>query len=498
MMKTRAASSGFSLLELLLSVGVFTAIMLAVFNLLQTYAERELARSTTKYMTTVAEAMDQILDNIDNFNALYNAAIATGGGYQLIADSAAPAGDNIAKTFTIGGTTIQASRLLNRQFRMVSPIRSEVRILLRVADDETSTADTPALDVIIITATPRPDPIVRRAASDSSYAGGVIRTYGSKSTAEIVHSFGSWRIRPSQGLQATPWYTNELQGSLDSFTDGSYLAYYTYANIENKAGDYLYRVPDPDTINRRRNTMYGAFNLGGNDVIGIDDMNIGNATPVPFVNGEANVPDDCENSVLCVNGTAVLKGSGSVAGTMTTNGSALISDSLSAQTMRVQNGLDDDQRQDFGAQSLFVVDGNGNDGGGAQDTVHVTGDAVFEDGGTVSQGNLVSTVGTTVTMPDGGELQTHTITDTNRISANNIQGGTLTVDDQLRAGVISGGNVAVTGRTGVIDINDSTNFQFGTAAVPRSIPAYKVNVQDLSISNFGACTVGCGQYGSGP
>lgn len=492
-MTRKHATSGFSLLELLLSVAVFTSLMLAVFNLLQTYAERELARATTKYMTTVAQAMDQILSNIDNFNALYQAAIDTGGGYQLIADSAAPAADNIAKTFVVNGTTIQASRLLNRQFRMSSPLRSEVRILLRVADDPTVTTDTPALDVLIATARPRPDAIVRRAASDASYAGGVIRTYNTKADAEVVHSFGSWRFKPAEGLQATNWFNSELRSSLNSEIDGSYLVYYTYANVENKAGDYLYRVPDPDPA-LRRNTMYGAFNLGGNDIVGIDDMNIGNdGTARAFAMGQAGVPDDCDDTVLCVNGTGILKGSGTVGGTMVTHGSALVADSLSAQTMRVQNGLDASDKETYGAQNLFVVDGNGNDGGGSQDTVHVTGDATFMDGATVLNGNLETTTGVTYSMPEGGETRVNTITNTRRISASDIQGGNLAVDHQLRSGIVSGGSVNITGRTGAIDVTDSSNFQYGSAGTPRTLSAPKINVQSLSVSNFGACTQGCGQ-----
>lgn len=494
MMKSRHHISGFSLLELLLSVAVFTGIMMAVFNLLQTYAERELARSTDKYLTTIAQAMDQILDNVDNFNALYEAAEDTGGGYQLIADSSAPAADNIAKTFVLNGTTIQGSRLLNNQFRQTSPLRSQVRILLRIADDQSITTDPAALDVLIVTATPRPDPIVRRAAANSSYSGGVIRTYASKNDAEIQSSFGSWRLRPVNGLQATPWFTSELRSSLNSEVDGSYLVYYTYANIENKAGDYLYRVEDPDP-SLRRNTMYGAFNIGGNDIIGIDDINIGNGgSAVPFVTGEADVPEECENNVMCVNGTGILKGSGTVSGTMTTNGSALIADSLSTQTMRVQNGLNAAQKETFGAQNLFVVDGNGNDGGGSQDTVHVTGNATLRDGMTVLNGNLTTTTGTTVTMPEGGVHETRTSINNRRISASNIDASRLNVDHQLRSGIIEGGDVVVGGRTGVLDINESRDLQYGSAgAGARTIAAPKVNVQSLSVVDFGTCTTGCGQ-----
>lgn len=503
MMKKTRTQEGFSLLELLLSVGVFAGIMLAVFHLLQTYAERELARATDKYMTSVAQAMDQILDNVDNFNALYNLA-RSNNGYQLVADATMPNANNIAKLFSVtytpqgGGPAatvwIQPSRLLNNQVRTLSPLRSDVRILLRVADDPAITTDYPALDVLIVTATPKPDAIVRLAANSSSYAGGVIRTYGSKATAEMSSSFGSWRILPSQGLQGTAWYQSELQNSLNSVTQGSYLVYYTYANSEQKSGDYLYRITDPDGT-LRRNTMYASLNLGGNDIVGIDDINIGNdGSAIPYVSGETGVSTDCANSVLCVNGTAALKGSGTVTGTMVTNGSALVADSLSASRMRVQNGLSAADKQTYGAQNLFVVDGNGNDGGGSQDTVHVTGNATFTDGGTVLNGNLDTTTGTTVTMPEGGIHQTDSIV-ARRISSSDIDANNLVASHQLRSGIVEGGAVTVNGRSGVIDIRDSRDMQygFGTGANTKTLSAARVNIQTLSVSSFGACTSGCGQ-----
>lgn len=494
-MMKRNSQKGFSLLELILTVGIFMMLMIAVFNLLQTFAERELARSTHKYMSTVAQAMDQILDNVDNFNALYNAARGTGGGYQLIADSTAPAPDNITKNFQVGGVWIQASRLLNSQFRQLSPLRSQVRILLRISDNPATEADTRALEVFVVTATPRPDGVVRLVANTAGAAGGFIRTYGVKNTAVIQSAYNSWNVTPSAGLQATPWYTNELLPSLNSDTQGSYVVHYAYHNLEDKTGDYLYRVADTDNVGvpaKNRNTMHGPINVGGNDIIGADDVNIGSngfgQNLVGSVGGA--VHPDCTGNVLCVNGTGVIKGGANVASNLTVNGNATIADSMNAQTMRVQNGLSATDRTTYGAQGLFVVDGTGNQ----QDNIIVQNNANFMDGLTSDSGVIAGlTDSTTVALPDGAVYNTGTISNTRRITSTTISTNSLSVDHQLRAGEVTGGNVSVTsGRTAAIDITGSDNLIYGTAATPKTLIAPRVNVRRMQVDSFGACDSGCG------
>lgn len=485
--------SGFSLLELLLAMGVFFALLIALFILLQSFGQREVARANNKYMTTVADSMREILNNLDAYNALYQAAVANGGGYQLTADSNAPATDNIAKTFVLNGITIQGSRLLNAQFRDQTPLRGNVRILLRVADDMTNATDTPALEVLLVTSEPRPDELVRRAASESGPHGGFIETYGTKADARVVSAFGTWSVDPTQGLQNTAWYNGELNADLTSREDGSYYAYYMYKNIEEVGGDYLHRIRDVDPA-LRRNTMYGPLNIGGNDVWGGDDINIGNdGTARAFSSATPGVNPECDGNILCVNGTAVIKGSASIRDQMTTNGSALVADSARMNNLNLQNGLSDADKQAYGAQNHLVVDGNGNDGMGTQDLVEVGTNATFRDGATVREGNLTFTRNTTLTMPDGGVLTAGTI-DSRRISATTVTSQTLTVDNQLRSGIVSNGDIdVVSGATGVIDITNSRDMIFGAPGRNRTINVPRVNVGTMNIENFGVCADGCAE-----
>ncbi|MCB1538706.1 MAG: prepilin-type N-terminal cleavage/methylation domain-containing protein [Alphaproteobacteria bacterium] len=500
----RRAQAGFSLLELLLSVVVFFVLLLAIFDLLQNYTAKEQGRAAAAYMANIADAMGQILSDTDNFNILYDAAIATGGGYELTVDSNPGTANNIAApSFKVGAKYVQGARTLNGKIIALSPLMTRVSILLRV----TSGPPNPrAMEVLIATRTPRPDKIIERAAIESGPAGGIIRSYADKATAVASSVFSSWSVTPSTGLQQTNWYLNDINATLDSTTQGSYLVYYRYYNMQDLAGDYLYRADGVDgaTTNYERNTMHAALNMGNNNIAGADNVNIGNGTGKAFVAAADGTNALCDGSVLCVNGTTSLKGAGVVAGNMNTTGSGFVADSMLASNMRVQNGLTSAQRNDYNAQSLFVVDGGpGNNGGGAFDRVTVGNVGTFTDGSTVQDGTLTHTIATDVAMPSGGVLEADTL-DARRISAQSATTNTFYAADQLKAGIIKNGDVnTASGRAAIIDIHDSGNLVYG-GSISRTLNAPNITITPtpstapgaagtgLTTSTFGACNSGCG------
>lgn len=495
MIHSKSLRSGFSLLELLLAVAVFSTVMLAIFEILQNFMQKEQARATHKYMETVAAAMNQIMDDPENFNALYNAARITGGGYELIADSFAADANNITKNFDLGGVWIQGSRLFNNQFRPNSPLRTPIRILLRVADDPVNPNDTPALEMVIVTRDPRPETIVQLAANASGAHGGWIRNYAAKGGAIMESAFSSWRITPSAGLQSTNWYNNELLASLDTRNQGSYYVYYDYYNLADKTGDYLYRHPDLDTAGEL-NRMHGPLNMGGNDIIGADDVQINGPAIACDFNDDPGVTDTASGT-LCVNGTNVVKGAAYVGGNMTAYGSVTVSDSAYLNAMRVQNAMNAAQKSTHGAQGLFVVDGVGNN----SDEIVVNpvavlggdGNATFREGTTAGDGQAGNTDATTVTVPDGGTYRTNRITNTRRITATTTRANNLQVDHDLRVGEMTGGSMELwSARLGVIDVTNSENLIYGTSASPETLVAPRISVDRMSIGSFGTCNQGCG------
>ncbi len=476
--------SGFSLLEMLLAVAVMATLMLAIFGLLQSYARKELARATREYMTLVAEAAAQVLSTPATFNALYNATLATGGGFQMIADSGGASMDNIAQTFVRNGTTIQASRLLNANFSPVSPIRSQIRVLLRIADNPAISTDTRALDILVITTAIQPDEIVIQSARTAGAAGGWIRTYAAKAAAAAQSAYGSWNIPLSagaRGVQATSWFAS-LPGSLNSPTQGSYLALYKYVNEQDMVGDYLYRHPDTVTAGQR-NTMYGALSLGNNNIVGADDVNVNGATPLTSA--------DCAGSTLCVNSIAISNGTALVRGSMTVEGSAYVADSANTKVTRIQNGLTPAQRSAYSATGQVVVDNQGS----TQDAVSVTGTATFQDGVLATTGALGTITSTTTLIPASGTLTTKTLA-SKRLSSSTIAANNLAVNNRLKVGVVNNGNIAVTGSgaVGVIDIRNTDKLTYGTeaAAGQRTLSVPAVSIGTMSVTNFGTCDNGCG------
>ena len=75
-MITQKQNRGFSLLEMLLTTMVFTGLLVAVFNLLEEYAEKQLAQSTSDYMENIALAVEDILVNPLYFQEIYDLADA--------------------------------------------------------------------------------------------------------------------------------------------------------------------------------------------------------------------------------------------------------------------------------------------------------------------------------------------------------------------------------------------------------------------------------------
>lgn len=494
---TRRQSRGFSLLEVILALGVFVVMMTGIVAIMRDFTEREVARSTAAYMTNIMTAMTDILSNPTNFLTLYHASVEAGGAYELIVDGSAgaPTADNIMREMSLmttgmGGTVVIApTSRLNPNFTDVSPLRSRVRILLRPANPA---GTAPALEVLVVTRDPRPYSVIQKAASAGHMAGGFIDSYAGKGNARIRNAFAGWELNISSGIGVTNWYTNDLPENLDARLDGSFLAYYSFFSYSTVTSDYLFRVLDPHP-SRELNTMYVPLNMNGNNVLGVDDLNIGNdSMGTPFVAAGGFDPL-CDGTRLCVNGTAIVKGSAVVGSNMTVRGNAMIGDSATVNALRIENAMSDTERLAYGAQGHLMVDSSSS--GSTNDIVTVRTTALFEDGAVVQAGNMgdVYTIG--LTMPPGGTYTTGTGL-AHRISGSAISANQFHAEGPVRAGAVTGGNTRITAtnpaaRTGVIDVNNMTHMQIGetatptTAVAPAQVP--RLNVQRLSISRFGAC-----------
>lgn len=498
----RSAAKGFSMLEMLLALAVFVVLMTSIVGVMRNYSEREIARSTTNYMSSVMEAMVDILNTPASFMALYHAASNNAGGYQMVADANVndPARnilqDMLINAGPMGNIRIPRTSHLNENFRHFVPVRSTAAILLRVAN---APGTPPALDVLVVTRTPRPFDLVQKTANEAGFMGGYIPNYSNKAAAVIRNGFNSWSITPSSGLSSTSWFINDLPATLNIQRDGSFAAFYHYANYAAITSDYLFRTRDPNP-GLELNTMFTPLNLNGHNVLGADDVDINGA---PFAAGEG-YGDECEGSVLCVNGTTIVKGSAMANGIMTVSGNALVEDSLRTVNARIENALmDDTARLNYAAQGHLVV-GRGSTGGGsavcngsalAGNRVCVETNALFEDGTVVDAGQMENIQALEVNLPGGAELHTGTIGDAWHISASTVHAARMVSQGPVNAGVVGGGAASFTSSnpaatTGTIEINNMQgNLQIGGAGAgnARRLQVQRLQVNTLSISEFGAC-----------
>ena len=516
-------AQGFSLLELLLALVVLATLMLGIMSLLQSYTQREQARSMNKYMLTVLNATKALLSDPDVYDALYEATLdagSGGGGYELLADSVSGAANNIMTTmnvaYEVGGVNhtlaVEKSRLLDPNFRFNSPMRSEVRILLRIADDPATENDIRAMEVYVVTSRPVLTEVAQKAANEGEMHGGYIGTLnGSNFTAGFTNpgaatttmmgAFRNWRLSmdATSRLRDTDWWAAfNAGGAVNPNTNGTYLVYYDYLNKGDIESDYLYRTPDPSF---KRNTMYGALNMGGNDIVGADDVAIGGGAGFTAADIAATgMSTDCQGNVLCVEGSAIVKGSAAVNNRMVVNGSVNVADTANVNAMEIRNGLaadngtDTTPRAQFKAKGLFVVDSNGAGGAGGVDSVIIRGNGTFNEGVSSIEGELGDVTGTRLAMPQGARLQTPAM-DAGKVSATTINTNTLTVGS---TGVLNVGNLSNTDLTiangkvaGVVNTTDIDTFQYGEIGGLKSISAPVVRVENLNISRFGRCDFNC-------
>ena len=67
-------------MEMMLTVIIFSGVLLAVFNTLQNYAEDRLARSTSDFITQIQVALDELLADPNQFTTIYTAVGAAPNG----------------------------------------------------------------------------------------------------------------------------------------------------------------------------------------------------------------------------------------------------------------------------------------------------------------------------------------------------------------------------------------------------------------------------------
>jgi type II secretory pathway pseudopilin PulG len=428
-------NKGFSLVEMLLTVMLVTGLLVAIFNVLEEYAEKELATSTAKYMDSIALAVQDILNNPLHFQDVYALADASPANTLELS----------IQDVAAGFDTIPASTRLNGNIRNRTPIGSPITILIRLADDPTDTTDIEALEIIVATTERLLDERVRRVATIAGPYGGFMREEG-----EFIRSaFASWSIDPLL-LAGTSW-GDSVVANPPSLEDGIYLVNYRHASFDDIAGDYMFRVRIPGRPEFNR--MYTDLNMGTHNILGTDNFNLNNNLSLDgraLINGQMRVTGDTnlqQGDIIAgerfITNNMVVQGLGGG-----TTGQLIVDDSLNIGTVNLSGQLN-------AATANFRSD--------------------FASGGQISSDN---------TILQSGISSAGTVNATSLAGASNLS---VNVAGSLNASNMQAADLSVqSGRTGVIDM-----VATGNMSSVNGVSGANMGFQQTNVTTFGTCNEGC-------
>ncbi|GEM_PF-2182640 len=479
----RAGQEGFTLIEMLLTVMLFGGVMVVLFAVLQDLSERELAKSTAGYMQKVSAAVEETMtSDINNFLGFYNDAFLDSVNLNAEYDVALFVNGGV-----VGATaprTIPPSSVLNANFAANNPLKQEIKILISVADDPLVADDPPALEILIVANSRSPDEITRKAANEAGPNGAFIRRTAVplNPTAGIISAFGSWEM-PIGRFIDLPWYLN-VEANPPSPEEGVYLVHRLYMNVDDIAGDYLFRTPQADP---EFHTMLTPLNLGGNNIVGVDDL---------ITSGNMTV-----NSQIIVQGSAYFGGQLSVQGSLYGDGRATAAnvnvnhDRLNAgDTGFINNATLSSPNYSLGGNNNVLTRGDMTitklniQGGG-----DISADTATLQNVRISEIDMARSGGAGGTARIQGDFNAADGSFVGMTSLQVAAGADVRFSNSMQATemVFNGGGNSLdvsNGRTGIVNMNTAAPI-----VVTGDVSAPRISVENFGVTNFGLCDEGCGE-----
>lgn len=419
MMELYKHNRGFSLLEMLLTTMVVSGLLVAVFNLIEDYAEDQLAQSTADYMENIALAAEDILADPIHFQTAYNLADARPSDVIEVS----------LNDLTDGFGGIPASTRLNENIRNRTPMGSEIDILLRISDNPASDLDSQSMEIVVATRDPILDERARRAATAAGPYGGLLRN----NADPIRSAFASWSVDVAD-FAGTAW-ANAVAATPAVENEVAYIVHYRHITFDESAGDYMFRVSVAGRPELNR--MYTNLNMATNNIMGTDNLDLsGNLTldGRAMVNGDMQVQGntainqgDVTASNRFTSTTVTVNGAGSgVTGNLTVDDSITInalnlSGQLNAQTAELRSGVNssgqittENLALQSGINSAGRINATRLQGNGGRPDINIQGQMnasnLSTDSLTVQNGNVgtLDTV-TSGNLTVGGELRSESI-----------------------------------------------------------------------------------------
>lgn len=501
-----SAQSGFTLLETLLVVGLLSGIMLVLTIFLQDYLRREHMRGVAAHLAIVQRAVSESLNTVQEFEALYALATANGNVIELSilnrnnpnrTVSYVPAGNVSLERGNDG--TFAPSPIINASvnsgganvfsgFRDTLPVRASsyvsgidgpatnsrqearLTVLARVADDPADDDDERALEVLVITIDRLAEQDLQAIMAETDGNGGLVSAVldvdpncdsaGCGVTARSAH--GNWYASLSD-FAGTRWsvISNARPATLE---DGGYLASYTYINEAVLAGDYLFRSAVPNNPNL--NTMHTALNLGGNNIVGADNIEVTN-------------PDTPGAGVLTVNRGLFAQGSALVGGAARITGDLIAEGGMAAGAITLGPNY---------AAPAPVLPSTGNlTVGGEMSTrsMETTGNLSVRGNAGMLALNAKQVSATTLDISDSLTIEASQGLLAGTLKANTVAVKNKTNTGQIEAGQINA-NKLVAPSVGIVQ-----GQMTGRVTAAQKVNATKFDAGSVTIDNLTRCAKGC-------
>ena len=257
---------GFSLLETLLTIVVLAAVLLVISGVLNSYTNRVIAQNSADYIRMIDQSIKDILSNPSNFKRLSTALRGLPGDRDEITLEELRDGN-------IAGVSFGTTARLNDQAYNALPMdkTAAVSIVFRtvaLGDD--------AIEYYILVNKAMDKDIVFKTAEILGPSGGYFVRSPAANSYELRAFYGQWvksRADVDSEFAGTDWHDLVDDEATRPDRDQAYLVAYSFVNGDIASGAYLYRTSQGDTS---YNTLYADLDMGGNNLIGPDNVDISN------------------------------------------------------------------------------------------------------------------------------------------------------------------------------------------------------------------------------
>ncbi len=436
---------GFSLFEMLLTVGVAATFFIFLFNIGQTIARDQAIRASASYVQSIDEAVNVMLSDPARFDVLYNNVVASGGVAQVSIDALKgnPSG-------VLNG--LPNNPILNSAFPAIGPFRQTYSVIFRTPP---VVGTARVIESYVASQTLLEDTLVTRIAGAIGGTGGALRDQSTVAGVNNIRgAYGGW-VASTNNILISSWYTTIAGQSAPTLQNGGYIVSYNYYDVSRIAKDYLYRN---NTGVPAHNTMYTDLSMGSYNVLGADT-----------VSGTGALT----SSELIVEGTTTFANAPSIAGSLQSDGPLALGSIGAAGGAGIQMSA---------AGSDVVVNNNTNATravfNNAFTTDSHTANALTTQDTTINSGNFnaSNTNGINASAASGGLIVSGNVNVTNQVQSSAITTNNLTANNGLVAtiGASISGDVAQNSGTTVSN-------EYGSQSLTRS-----------TTSDF-PCGIGCGE-----